>query len=197
MNKIIKFINKNKIYIACLLIVLISGISIYIQKKDRENSININKQAISSKTGKIAVYITGAVKNPGVYYLEENSRMNVLLDICGGVLTNADINKLNLAQKLIDSDKITVPIKVEESENSRVEEARSNDNENNENSEKININTANKNELMELSGVGESTANKIIEYRKTTAFIEIEDIMNVPGIGESKFKNIKNSICTE
>lgn len=194
MDKIIKFINKNKIYIACLVIVLISGISIYIQKKDRENSININKQAISSKTGKIAVYITGAVKNPGVYYLEENSRMNALLDVCGGVLTNADINKLNLAQKLIDSDKITVPIKVEESENSLAEDVLSNDN---ENSEKININTANKNELMELNGVGESTANKIIEYRKTTAFIEIEDIMNVPGIGESKFENMKNSICTE
>lgn len=197
MNKIINFIKENKIYIVCILIILISGISIYIQKKDRENSININKQTMSSKNGKIAVYVTGAVKTPGVYYLEENSRMDSLLDICGGVLPNADINKLNLAQKLIDSDKITVPIKKEQIENVSTDESDENNNTNTKNSEKTNINTANKNELMNLNGVGESTANKIIEYRKTTAFVEIEDIMNVPGIGESKFENIKNNICTE
>lgn len=156
MNKIINFIKKNKIYIVCVLIILISGVSIYIQKKDRENSININKKTISSKNGKIAVYVTGAVKTPGVYYLEENSRMDSLLDICGGVLPNADINKLNLAQKLVDSDKINVPIKKEENENVSTEESDENNDTNIKNSEKININTANKNELMDLNGVGES-----------------------------------------
>ncbi|MEG0872751.1 MAG: ComEA family DNA-binding protein [Clostridia bacterium] len=63
------------------------------------------------------------------------------------------------------------------------------------NSLKININTASQTELMELNGVGESTAKKIINYRKTTPFNEIEDIMEVPGIGESKFANIKDKIC--
>jgi len=48
---------------------------------------------------------------------------------------------------------------------------------------------------MSLNGIGESTANKIIEYRKKNSFVDIEDIMNVDGIGKSKYENIKNHIC--
>ena len=118
-----------------------------------------------------------------MYYIKENSRLSHLLDICGGILENADINKLNLAQKLVDSDKITVPTKQEKEENEDENEDK-----------KININTASKEELMTLDGIGESTASKIIEYRKTSEFIEIEDIMNVSGIGEAKFNNIKDNI---
>ena len=61
--------------------------------------------------------------------------------------------------------------------------------------EKININTATKDELTSLNGIGEATANKIINYRNKNKFKEIEDIMNVPGIGEAKFNNIKDYIC--
>lgn len=59
----------------------------------------------------------------------------------------------------------------------------------------ININTADAAELMKLKGVGEKTAEKIIEYRAQTPFEKPEDIMNVKGIGEKKYENIKNSIC--
>ena len=59
----------------------------------------------------------------------------------------------------------------------------------------ININTADASELMKLKGVGEKTAEKIIEYRVQTPFEKPEDIMNVKGIGEKKYENIKNSIC--
>ena len=62
---------------------------------------------------------------------------------------------------------------------------------------KININKANKSELMTLNGIGESTANKIIEYRKNNMFDSIEDIKNVSGIGDSKFEKIKNYICVD
>lgn len=60
---------------------------------------------------------------------------------------------------------------------------------------KVNINTAAKDELETLEGIGEKTAEKIIAYRENTPFERIEDIMNVDGIGEKKFENIKNSIC--
>lgn len=203
MKKIINFVNKNKIYIICFIIVIISVISIFIQKKDRENTMKVNSKEINQKDGKIAVYITGAVKNPGVYYLDENSRLNNLLDICGGVLENADINNLNLSKKLVDSDKITVTLKQENTgsssdntgENTSDEEG--NETSDDKQTEKININTASQSQLMELPGVGESTAKKIIEYRKTTKFVEIEDVMNVSGIGDSKFSSMKDSICVE
>ena len=59
----------------------------------------------------------------------------------------------------------------------------------------ININTAGADELMKLKGVGEKTAEKIIEYRERAPFESIEDIMNVSGIGEKKFEDIKDMIC--
>ncbi len=60
---------------------------------------------------------------------------------------------------------------------------------------KININTADAEELDRLKGIGEKTAEAIIEYREETPFKSIEDIMNVKGIGEKKFEEIKNDIC--
>ena len=77
---------KYKKYIITLVILILSIISILMQEKSRQESININSQEISRMDNKIAVYITGAVKNPGVYYLDMGSRLSNLLDICGGVL---------------------------------------------------------------------------------------------------------------
>lgn len=181
------FIIKYKKYIITLVIVILSIISIIMQEKNRQDSININSQDISKMENKIAVYVTGAVKNPGVYYLDIGSRLDNLLDICGGVLENADIKNINLAKKLSDSDKIDIPVIKEES----LEDEDIEDDENG----KININTASEAELMTLNGIGKSTAQKIIEYRKVQEFTEIEDLMEVSGIGESKFNNVKDDIC--
>lgn len=188
MKKIKKFVLKYKGYIICVCIVVVSIISIVIQDIDRKEEIKINEQEINNEEGKIGVYITGAVKNPGVYYLESGSRIYNLLDICGGINYNADLDKLNLAQKLNDSDKIDVPIKKEQSEEDEVYE---------EENELVDINNASSEELQRLNGIGEATAKKIIDYREENEFEQIEDIMNVPGIGESKFNNIKDYICVK
>lgn len=195
MQKIKKFFIKNKVQIILIIILISSAISIYIQDKDRKESLSINSTNISSKDDKIGVYISGEVKKEGVYYLKNNARVTDLIDIAGGLTQNADISKVNPAQKLNDSDKIIIPQKKLEDD---IDGEIDGENESDSTTDiegKININTATKDELTTLSGIGEATANKIINYRKTSPFKEIEDIMNVPGIGESKFNNIKDDIC--
>lgn len=199
MSKIKNFIIKYKFQIILTALFIISIISIYIQDKDRKASFNINSTKIENSDAKIGVYISGEIKKEGVYYLDKDSRIVNLIDIAGGVTDKADVSKINPAQKLNDSDKIIIPAKKETS----IEEEIEIDDENNElkekssssTSDKVNINSATKSELMTLNGIGDATATKIINYRKTNTFQDIEDIMNVPGIGESKFNNIKDDIC--
>ncbi len=192
MLKLKNVIIKYKIYIICICIIVLSIISVVIQSIDRKNSLKVNNTYLNKKEDKIAVYITGAVKNPGVYYLDEGARLYNILDICGGILENADIEKINLAKKLIDSEKVVI---YEKKENDIDEDINLDNAEDEETIDKVNINTATKEELEKLTGIGESTANKIIEYRKKNSFIDIEDIMNVDGIGKSKFESIKDEIC--
>lgn len=192
MSKIIKFILKHKIQIVFICIFIISGISIYIQDNERKASFSVNSSNISKNDDRIGVYISGEVKNTGVYYLKKDSRITDLINICGGLTEEADVSKINPAQKLNDSDKIIIPKKEENLNTESIEDT----NESDINvQEKININTATKDELTSLNGIGEATANKIINYRNKNKFKEIEDIMNVPGIGEAKFNNIKDYIC--
>lgn len=192
MSKIIKFILKYKIQIIFICIFIISGISIYIQDNERKASFSVNSSNISKSDDRIGVYISGEVKNTGVYYLKKDSRITDLINICGGLTEEADVSKINPAQKLNDSDKIIIPKKEENLNTESIEDT----NESDINvQEKININTATKDELTSLNGIGEATANKIINYRNKNKFKEIEDIMNVPGIGEAKFNNIKDYIC--
>lgn len=202
LNKILEVIKKYKVHCICGILIILSIISIIIQKIDKESEFKINGVEVGSKNGKIAVYLSGEVKTPGVYYVEPDVRLDKLLDMAGGVTDKADIDKLNLAQKLSDADKIVVWAKSEnvdketgenKSEESDVDntevESKSND--------CIDINIANKEGLMSLPGIGESTAEKIITYRKDNTFEKIEDIKNVSGIGDAKFNAIKNNICVD
>src|SRR5574344_518474 len=199
MTKIKNFIKNYKAHIILALVFIISVVSIYIQDKDRKETLNINSKELSSVDGKICVYISGQVKKEGIYFLDKNSRVANVIDIAGGLTEDADISKINPAQKLNDSDKIIVTKKkenIEDSENVQDTQEVSSDISEIKSNKKININTATKEELMTLNGVGEATANKIINYRKSKPFKEIEDLMNVPGIVNSKFNNIKDDIST-
>ena len=164
-------------------------------------------------TNKIMVYITGEVKNPGIYELEENSRIKDVIEKAGGLKETADITDINLATILQDEDKITIPTKdktMEEKQNTeRIQSNKqsktteksqnttsisTNTTGKNQNT-KVNINTATQTELETLPGIGPSTASKIVSYRKENGkFKSIEEIKKVNGIGESKYKKIKELI---
>ena len=167
-----------------------------------EKNSNNNKEDIKSEE-EIVIHITGAIKNEGVYRLKKESRISNAVEAAGGLTENADTSKINLAYVLEDGMKIVIP-SINDSET--CEELIStgiggdsdiiDNNMENKKSEKININTADAETLDKLPGIGEATANKIIDYRNDNGkFKSIEEIKNVKGIGESKYEEIKDWIC--
>lgn len=145
---------------------------------------NFSKENAEEK--KIYVYITGAVKNPGVYNLKDGDRIKDLVELAGGLLEDADSESVNLAKKLSDEEKIHIPFKGETSTESLIKDNR------------ININTADETELDKLPGIGPSLAKRIVDYRNTHGpFKKIDDIKNVAGIGDKKFEDLKGLIKTE
>ena len=153
----------------------------------------------------IKVYICGYVLNPGVYELPEGSRICDGLDAAGGFSEGADESRINLAGYLHDGDMVFFPEVGEELPEGAVEAGHSNTGTSNAssssgsnagNSGLININTANAEQLCTLPGIGSSKATAIIKYREDNgAFTDISQIMNVSGIGENLFNNIKDLIC--
>lgn len=152
----------------------------------------------SENTGYVYVYVCGAVRQEGVYRLQEGSRINDALILAGGLTEDAASGVLNLAESLQDGQKLYFPTK-DEMENQQgvpVDGTYTDGQTNNsEQSQKIDINTADKEQLMTLSGIGEAKAESIIRYRAEHGnFTQIEDITNVDGIGESLFQKIKEYI---
>ena len=207
---------KQIIIIAIAVIVVVTTIGVYIYKianKTKvdydeielglENEIVDNVEIEDNMKNEIYVHVTGYVNNSGIVVLKEGDRIIDAIEAAGGEREGADLDKLNLAYVLKDGDKLYVPsIKEKEEEQEYITE-RSGDNVitggtgkmENTSSKLVNINTANKAELTTLNGIGESIANKIIAYREENGnFGAIEDIKNVPGIGDSKFEGIKDSI---
>lgn len=166
---------------------------------------------------KIKVDIKGAIKKPGVYEISESSRVIDVINLSGGFNFNADSSTINLSKIVNDEDVIIVYTKEElakiregnvvvkyiekECVCPKLEENKACIKENVativdkvETNKLVNINTASKEELMTLTGIGEAKANDIIEYRKSTIFKTIDEIKNIKGIGESVFEKFKNAI---
>jgi competence protein ComEA len=135
------------------------------------------------------VYVTGAVLRPGVVQLDANARVEDAVQAAGGCSGEADLERINLAAPLFDGQHLRVPAVGEELPAVAV------DGQPVGRSQRININTATAEELDTLPGVGEVTAAKIVEYRQQHGpFRTVEDIMDVPGIGEAKFDAMRELI---
>lgn len=157
-------------------------------KNKEENLEEVKKEL--SKPADIKVDICGAVKNPGVIVLKEGDRVIDAINMAGGLTDKADIFRVNRSKYVYDSEKIVIPEVGEDINIDSIKEL-----EEIGIDKKININTATKDELTKLDGIGESISERIIKYRqKNRGFKTIEDIMNVSGIGDSKFEQIKDSI---
>lgn len=199
--------NKKTVIFCVSTIFLLSAIIynfLYINNKKNEiieeiesGEVFIEEEKEEVKT--IFIDIGGEVNNPGLYELPEGSRVNDAINIASGVTKDADLTNVNLAYILEDAIKILIPKKEVKKvsqtvplQKSVVTTAITSQNE----VGKININTATKEQLKELNGIGDATANKIINYRAEKGnFKNIEELKNVSGIGDSKYNSVKEKIC--
>ena len=183
----------------CSLVLIIGGL-FYFNKNKTEDYSGVSFSNISNETNnkdekaenrhdeKIFVDVKGAVKHPGVFETTKDKRVKDLIEEAGGLLDDADTSTLNLSQKVKDQMIIYVlkhgekPKQISDSSSSS-------------NTDVININTANKEQLMKISGVGKTKAEAIIAHReKNGDFKKKEDITKVRGIGKSTFEKIKDKI---
>ena len=215
--------NKIKLTIVGICIVLMGGYFIWSNFMDEKNAAivgqsvsntatMVNSQLTSStRNGKIYVDVKGAVKKPGVYEVPANVRLNYVLARAGGVSDQADIDQVNLASQLTDQMIIYIPqigedptinspvlVKNQTSVSSEVTATTSVGEvgtKENADGAKINLNTATKEQLMELTGIGDKKADQIIAYRNEQGgFKSIEDLKNVSGIGEKTFATISSRL---
>ncbi|RSK27916.1 hypothetical protein EJF36_14070 [Bacillus sp. HMF5848] len=132
---------------------------------------------------KIFVDIKGAVKHPGVYEVTSESRVIDIVRIAEGFTEKADENYVNLAQRVHDEMVIYVPEKGESSDYIQ------------EKSDKVSLNYADVKRLMTLPGVGQVKAEAIVDYRNVNGpFGTLEELLNVNGIGEKTFEQLKDYI---
>jgi competence protein ComEA len=145
----------------------------------------------------LRIHVAGAVVRPGVYDLDEGSRVADAVDAAGGFVVEANMNALNLAAFLEDGERLDIPYVagfVPDEEpgfvvlSTGTPSSVAGD-------DLININTASIEELDQLPGIGETTAIRIIDYRTINGpFATIEDIINVSGIGTATYEEIKDLI---
>ena len=171
-------------------------------------SVPAKEEAVSSEktentTIPLCVYVCGHVMSPGVYQLAEGSRVCDAISAAGGPSDDADAQMLNQAEAVTDGMRIYVPSETETKGMDRSDQAGSGylngsteaGEKGGSRSGKINLNTATKEQLMTLSGIGESKAQSILDYRQENGtFSKTEDIMNIPGIKQGVYDKIKDHI---
>lgn len=216
---------RKQIIIVISILLLLGGGSILLfttlkaQPVEAKKGFSISKKEEKQEKEETITYykvdIKGAIANPGIYTLKKESRVMEAIEQAGGITEMADTSVINLSKKISDEMVIiiytyeqvrefakTKEIEKQVQENCRAgrEYGLQNDacieaEQEEKNIGVISLNTATKEDLMMLSGIGEAKAIAIIEYREQKgAFEKIEDIMNVSGIGESLFAKIKENI---
>ena len=170
------------------------------EEEEDVEKIEVKEAPVKEET-KVMVDIKGEVNKPGCYEVDENLRVQDIIELAGGLKEGASTDDINLSSKIFDemviviNKKEEVVDKVETSPKVSINNTNQNVSVNKVTPGKVSINTAGVEELSTLNGIKEARAKKIIEYRETNGpFKALEDIKNVSGIGESIFAKIKDSI---
>lgn len=189
-------------------------------EKDNKDVSSTEEKSDKEPNQKCYVDIKGAIKKPGVYFTNCNSNINDIIILAGGLNENANTSVINLAKKITDemviiiytndevqnSNVVDTVIKYVDKEcncpnikndgciNNEIDKNITNKSDKDDN-DIVNINTASLTELQNLSGIGKSKAEAIIKYREQNGnFKNIEELLNVDGIGEKLYEEIKSNI---
>lgn len=212
--------NKEKIVGSIVLLVIISVFLVFgyintrpekiseddLEKIFVESSVNNKVETYSEENNtittknneKIVVEIKGEVNNPNVYTLESNSRVYELIDLAGGLTPFGNDKNINKASVLADGQCIIIGNITDEENIDSVEILNNGINDtmsSKSKDDKININTASKDDLTKLPGVGDAKAQAIISYRDSVGgFKDVDELKNVDGIGDKTVERLKDSI---
>ncbi len=189
--------------IFCILVLLFGACGekteVYLEEHVTESKESVLSEVVTEQeeTSKsCCVYICGAVVFPGVYELPEGSRIYEVIELAGGLTEEADADFLNQAAQITDGQMIRIYTYQEVKDGVNEEQVQSVSNAVSDN--KVNLNTADKTELMTLPGVGSSKADAILAYRKEHgSFKSVEELMNIAGIKEGVFLQIKEQVKVE
>lgn len=203
----------NKKIIAVAVAVVFCVLASFWPQQREENVLEIEQQAMqmeeAAAEAKITVYVSGAVAKPGLHEIAPGSRAVDAIEAAGGMTEEANKDRVNLAKICKDGMQVNVPRlnakelrKLKQAQNVYIaDDANAVDNAvqpanyapvvQQDNGGKVRLNSATIEELEELPGVGEVTAQRIVEYRNLHGFNKIEDIMNVKGIGQAKFNKMR------
>ena len=194
---------KRMIRIMLIILMILAALVLRVHENNKSD-ITIEDKTASSE--EICVDIGGAVVKPGVYTVGPDTRLYEVIEMAGGLLSNADTDSINRAEYVEDGEKIMIPSRTglqqfspegESAEPSSADNAEAADEtaaSSSSASNLVNINTASKDELKKLSGIGDVKADKIIAYRMNHRFRSKEDIKKVEGIGDATYNSIKDLI---
>lgn len=197
-----KFVKDNKdllLKAAAVILVMVLAFAVLVLNGSEDGTAQIQEkdELEISDSKSIFIDVGGEVKKPTVVELSDGSRVADAIEAAGGITDKADLTDINRAAFVSDGEKIFIPSIIEEEtalvgeygdNNTRQQGAVYSDG-------KVNINTADSDQLQELNGVGPATAEKIIAYRNENGrFKSTEDIKNVSGIGDKTYEKFKDKI---
>ena len=166
---------------AVALAVLLAGAMLF--RDTAEEAVPLDAGVRPAEEQQITGYVSGAVVKPGVVAMKKSERVEQAIAVCGGVLPQADLANVNLAQPLKDGMQIRVPERPDAGGSAAAMA---------QHDGKIHINTADEKKLDELPGIGPTMAKRIVEYRNEHGpFESIDDLAKVRGIGPEKLEKIR------
>lgn len=186
-----------------MIMIILSGCSFSVPVEEGENTdstaiIKAEEETAATEQEEaedIYVHVCGCVRKPGVYQLRSGARTQEAIDAAGGFSEKANQTAWNLAEVLQDGMQVYIPSKDEAKEALNEEQSSKKVLSASQKGNTVNINTASKEELVTLPGIGESRADAIIACREEKgSFTSIEEIKNVAGIGEGIFNRLKDLI---